>query len=382
MRLVRKQNWRDYYNPIRGLTMARLVAMEDQAERGQHADLQWFYYFMERSDVTIMSAIARRLAFLDSLDWDIHVAEGADPALAQDQAEMLRYAYDRIANFKQATYFLAGALFRGFAHVEKVYTGYGNLMSRLEPIEQWFWIRKDRYCDWRFNPESRSHEPTGEAVNRADLCVMEAVPLNRPIGRHFFSKALAAADWDTALETSANPSIFFVGPPGTSPEKELEYKNVAEQLASNGRGYLPNGTEVKTVDTAQRTRMPFQERIDYCDKQIVMAATGGLLTMLAESGTGTLAGNAHEDTLVALARSDAARLTEVYQRDLDAGWLDRFFPRQPHVAYFSFAVPQKEDVPSLLESVANLNWAGYRVDKAQLEEKTGLKLLEAPPPGG
>ncbi len=67
--------------------------------------------------------------------------------------------------------------------------------------------------------------------------------------------------------------------------------------------------------------MPFQERIDYCDKQIVMAATGGLLTMLAESGTCTLAGGVHEDTLGALARSDAARLTEVYQRDLNAGWL-------------------------------------------------------------
>ncbi len=106
------------------------------------------------------------------------VAEGADPALAQDQAELLRYAYDRIVNFKQATYFLAGALFRGFAHVEKVYTGYGNLVSRLEPIEQWYWIRKDRYGDWRFNPENRSHEPHGEAVNRADLCAIHDE--NRP----------------------------------------------------------------------------------------------------------------------------------------------------------------------------------------------------------
>ena len=60
MRLTKKQTWRDFYNPIRGLTMARLVAMEDQAERGQYADLQWFYYFMEKTDVTIMSASARR----------------------------------------------------------------------------------------------------------------------------------------------------------------------------------------------------------------------------------------------------------------------------------------------------------------------------------
>ena len=37
MALNKKQTWRDFYNPIRGLTMTRLVAMEDQAERGQFA---------------------------------------------------------------------------------------------------------------------------------------------------------------------------------------------------------------------------------------------------------------------------------------------------------------------------------------------------------
>ena len=88
----------------------------------------------------------------------------------------------------------------------------------------------------------------------------------------------------------------------------------------------------------------------------------------------------HAEGLLALARSDAARLTEVYQRDLDAAWLAEFFPRQPHAAYFSFEIPQKEDLASLLESVANLNWAGYRVDQKQLEEKTGLTLIPVEPP--
>ncbi len=59
--------------------MARTVAMEDAAERGQHADLQWFYHYMERVDVTIQSAIARRPAFVDALDWEIRTVEGADP---------------------------------------------------------------------------------------------------------------------------------------------------------------------------------------------------------------------------------------------------------------------------------------------------------------
>jgi phage gp29-like protein len=372
--------WRDHYNPLRGLTMTRVVAMEDAAERGQFADLQWFWHFMERTDVTVQSALARRLAFVDSIDWEIRVTEGADPTLAQEQADLLRYAYNRIDNLKEATLFLARALFRGYSHVEKIRAGYGSLVSRLEPVEQWFWVKPDRRGDWRLNPESRPHEAKGEYVQPSTLCVMEAPALNRAIARHFFSKQLAFADWDTALETGANQSIFIMGPPGVTPDKELEYRSVAEQIASNGRGYLPNGSDVKTLDLASRSQLPFFERIKYCDEQIVMAATGGLLTMLTQSGAGTLAGNAHADSLLALARSDAARLTEVYQRSLDREWLNDFFPRQPHVAYFAFDMPQQEDTAKLLESVGNLSWAGYRVDKAQLEEKTGLRLIEVEQP--
>ena len=35
---------------------------------------------------------------------------------------------------------------------------------------------------------------------------------------------------------------------------------------------------------------PFREHLDYLDRQITMVGTGGLLTMLAEPGSGTLAG--------------------------------------------------------------------------------------------
>src|SRR5512139_3005871 len=112
--------WRDWYNPLKGLSMSRIVAMEDAAERGQFADLQWFWHHMERTDVTVQAAIARRLSFIDSIDWEIRASESADPVLAAEQAELLTYAYNRIANFKEATKFLASSLFRGFAHVEKI----------------------------------------------------------------------------------------------------------------------------------------------------------------------------------------------------------------------------------------------------------------------
>ena len=33
-------SWRDHYNPLRGLSMARIVSMEEASNRGDQADLQ------------------------------------------------------------------------------------------------------------------------------------------------------------------------------------------------------------------------------------------------------------------------------------------------------------------------------------------------------
>lgn len=35
--------WREYVNPLRGMTLERIVQLIEQSERGSFADLQWFY---------------------------------------------------------------------------------------------------------------------------------------------------------------------------------------------------------------------------------------------------------------------------------------------------------------------------------------------------
>ena len=186
------------------------------------------------------------------------------------------------------------------------------------------------------------------------------------------------------LQASANPSAFFVAPETHNTDEKLaEFQAIAEQLVSNGRGALPHGTELKTIDLARPgSRPPFAERIDYCDRQIVLAATGGILTMLTESGSGTLAGGAHSDALFQLARSDAGKLSEAYQRHIDGPILRELFPGTPPVAYFEFDVPQTENTAKLLEAAANLNWAGYRVDQkqAQRPDSTGRSARARPGP--
>ena len=403
--------WRDSYNPLRGLNMCRLASMLEAGERGQYADLQWFYYFMERSDAMIASVIQRRRAALLSVDWDVRVvaagdgrettdrrrqtadsynagdltANGAnlanggryrekmvDARLAEEQRDFLRMVYDGIENFKDAVGFLWSGVFRGYAHLEKHFSSSG-LIERLEPVEQWFWVRDGMFGDWEYNRHANPGLLRGESIEVENFVVFETMALNRILSMLYLRKNLSAKDWDSYLAVYGIPSVFLVGPPNASADREKEFQEIAEMLINDGRGYLPNGSDIKYVNGGGG-KAPFLEHIEYLDKQITIAATGGLLTMLSEAGSGTLAGGAHSETFMQIARADAVSLSAVLQRDIDVPLLAEAFPGQPAHAYFEFSPVASDQTRQVVQDAVELSKAGLKVDAAEVAEKTGYKL--------
>ena len=370
----KNHKWRDQYNPLRGLSLPKLVALLESGERGAYADLQWFYYYMERSDAMIHAVIQRRRAALLACDWDIRVSadEDAEKGLAAEQASFLREAYDRVENFRDAVSFVFSGFFRGYAHLEKHISPSG-MVTRLESVEQWFWVRDGLFGAWEYNEDARSGQARGLPVDLENFLVLESVPLNRMLAVLYLRKNLSQKDWDSFLEVYGIPSIFLVGPPNTAEAKESEYHAIAQEILSDGRGYLPYGSDVKYVNGGGN-KPPFLEHIDYIDRQITLAATGGLLTMLAEAGSGTLAGNAHSDTFLQIARGDAALLSGLFQEQFDTPLLRQYFPDQPILAYFEFAPPAADEVSKVVRDAVELAKAGVRMDVGELEEKTGYRL--------
>ena len=108
--------WREYVNPLRGVTLERIVQLIEQGERGAFADLQWFYQAMERSDAIIATVLMRRRAALLSCQWDVKPEENPkDAVLAGEQAAFLRERYDRVKNLREAVAFLSTASIRGYS---------------------------------------------------------------------------------------------------------------------------------------------------------------------------------------------------------------------------------------------------------------------------
>ncbi|MFA7257235.1 MAG: DUF935 family protein [Kiritimatiellales bacterium] len=367
--------YRDSQNPLRGLSMQRLVGLQESGERGEYADLQWFYYYMERSDAMIHSVIQRRRAALLSLDWDVRmVSQSKDDPLAQEQADFLRMVYDNIDNFREAVSFLFTGFFRGFAHLEKHWTP-GGLIERLEPVEQWFWIRDGLFGDWEYNPGAVSGARRGTVIDPENFVILETAALDRIFSVLYLRKNFSQADWDKYIAVYGIPSIFLVGPPNADEAKQKEYQAVAEQILSGGRGFLPHDSDIKFV-TGGGARPPFHDQIKYLDEQITIAATGGLLTMLSAPGSGTLAGNAHQDSFLQIAKSDAVTLAGILQNAIDVPLLAEYFPGQPALAYFEFSPGLTHATSQVVQDAIDLKSAGLDIDPAELSEKTGYTLTE------
>lgn len=376
--------WRDQYNPLRGLTIRRAITLLEEGERGAMADLQWTFRFIEMQDATLGALVERRTSAIQQLDWDIKVRDdlpAGKKRVAAVQAAALRQTYEGCRNLSEALEFLAMASFRGFSHLEKVEDGAGNLIA-LDPVDQWFWVRDGLYGTWQYNPTSAIGKKTGTPVRLSRFVVREvARPINRVALVCYVRKGLSQKDWDGFIESYGIPAVFVVMPESVPADKVDEYLSAAEQVSSDGRGVLPGGSEIKTVDNGARGNNPFKEHLEYQDSQLILRGTGGKLTMLNDAtGLGSGNSDAHEETFKAIARAEAKEISEILRAQIDAEILDRVTPGEKAWAYFELAANEETDTSQVVTDVVALKGAGYAVRKEWIAEKTGYEFETAPAP--
>ena len=222
-------NWRAQYNPLRGLTIAQLVLMLEAAERGNYARLQWLYRFVEKRNSTLRAVLQRRQASMTRLDWDIRLRDAttATPnprTLAARQAAVLRDAYERIENLREAVTFLALAEFRGYAHLERHFDGQGRTVA-LQPVPQWFWARLGPDAPWQYNAQARPGLPMpGDPVLDPKRFIFREndSPIDEIAVIAHVRQSLSQKDWDGFVETYGLPPLFLELPPDIPAEREAE----------------------------------------------------------------------------------------------------------------------------------------------------------------
>lgn len=383
VRIDRVNGWRENLNPLRGLTIARAVRLLEEYQLGIMADLQWTHFFNEQTDPDMIGLLENRLSRLLEMDYDVHIEEDADETLAQEQEACIEEKCVLIDNLYEWIEHAAMAPFRGFSHAEKFFNSAGEVYH-LELVDQWNVVRDGLRGAWKYNPTARSTDFKG--LPDAAILPMERFlyrEVRRPINRYALIKAVRAAlsekDWDAFNEIYNVPGGVVIGPPEVPEGDETLYEEAARRVAEGGNGYLPHGSTY-TPNEMPHDPATFEKRLDYLSKKLVLAGTGGMLTMLAESGSGTLAGSVHNEVFNRIARAEARRISEIFNRQLVAGWLEANFPGQPQVAYFQISANEEVDTAKAVEQVAKLSQAGFLVDPEQVTAKTGWKVTLKPAP--
>ena len=386
-RLKAANAWRDQYNPLRALTIQRAISLLEQHIRGEFADLHWTYEHIEMTDATLMALIERRTSAIGELDWNIKTVSpdtpGYDQRLAEDQAGELRLAYDNIDNLNDAIQHLAMATFRGFAPLEK--HGPMHAPTHLEVCDTWNIVRDGYRGPWKYNPAAK--QATFSAIENSNLIDTRARWImrecKRPVDRialiAFVRANLCEKDWDAFVEIYGLPAWINIGPENVPADQQDEFRAAAERLAEGVSGYAPHGTSVESADSP-RGSQPFRPRLEHLREQVVLAGTGGLLTMLSmPQGIGSGSSGAHEDTFRTIARAEARDISALNQERIDKPFLSARYPGGPQLAYWELAANEEQDPAAVIDDALNLSQAGYQMEAADLAERTGYKLSSKPP---
>lgn len=383
--LAQLEKWLERSNPLQGLTMASLASTLQDAEEGRFAGTMWLLRKMLRRDETVRACSRRIYATLMKLDWRVKVMDtlpdGVTEAMAKRQMEALRKQYEQVENLKAACAALAMADLYSFAHAEKHYDAKGNVV-RLQPVPHYHWWRDGISGPWKYNAKGKEYPGLGDLVD------IEPVHfVTRTVDDPWYEIALIRGlranigdrDYDGFVARYGVPSTFFTAPMGASQDDVDEYQSTVDSMVSDGGGVLPNGATVTTFESQQKGEI-MDAYIKRQQSAIVLAATGGLLTMLTESGSGTLAGGAHSDTWRELVSGIASEVSEAFQEQMDKPLLAERFPGQPVAAYFELEFPEEgTDTKVLIENITSLKAAGFSVQADWVAEETAIPVTLVAP---
>jgi phage gp29-like protein len=400
--MVRRSNlWRDNYNPLRGLGMARLIPILEAAERGAFAELQLLLRKTEKRYPVLKGFVERLLCSVEELGWDVKVLKtlppGATPAMAEKQRAFLKQRYDLVGNLNEAIGQIALAEVRGYSVLQKhrFEDGEnGGRVSELYWIEPWVWCRDGFYGDFYYNEISRFGVGLGacagtfgencrigsDQLPREDFVIREVEsPLYEIALIAFVNWLMGRKDWAAFVEIFGLAKGVVIMPPNIAIGKEQDYQTAAEKVSDGVSGALPAGSDIKFPAAGVRGEHPFEKYCEAQNQDVVMAATSGLLSMLT-AGPGSTGGlnrgpnQEHQDIWVKIARMKGKRVNETLNKDFDLPELAAAFPGQPICAYFNIPTEDEEDIGSLADTVVKFEGVNLQTDVKEISDRTGMKL--------
>jgi hypothetical protein len=160
---------------------------------------------------------------------------------------------------------------------------------------------------------------------------------------------------------------------GATADEVTRFRQAAQAFADGLAGALPHGSEVHFA-TEARGQNPFADFTRHQEEQIVLLATGGTLTSLAESGAGTLAGNAQMDVWREIVARDGAIIGDAIDRGISRRVCKALFPGKPILCRFELGREAALTPSDALDLAVKAKAAGYVIARDELADAVGFAM--------
>ncbi len=279
-----------------------------------------------------------------------------------------------IDNLDEVIEHLDLAFFRGYSVAQPIWTN--DTVRHIEVFDSWNFLFDERGA-LLWNPNCSMDVKDCETIGPSArlLYLKRRRAIDWPALIIYLRKYIGERDWGRFLERYGIPPVDVVMAANATKEDRSEYEKGAD-AANNGQNVVwPANSQISRSETS-RGQDPFSAFIDHQEREIVLMATGGTLTSLAQADTGALAGGAQMKVWEQIVARDAVLTNAVFARSLINRFLALNFPGREIAAKFELG-PEKNPSPAeVAELAGKIKSAGYLVDQHALEEATGFKLVK------
>lgn len=364
------------------ITPQLLISYIKAAEQGDLSSQMQLFDRMVDRDARLQAVLTTRRLALTGVDYIVHPADPEDPLAVRAAEEVDAVISGMDVEFGDVIDIMLDGIPKGVQVLEIIWRPDGSIATmnevngrylKYEYGELWVDYSSGTGSNWH----ALSEEPWKWIVHSPRLKpgVKERRGLMRALGMLWVMKHYAMADWAAFAEVFGMPLRIGRMAPGSGDDQISTLEEALESLGSDASAVIPDGMDIEIIESkihGTNSSTPMQGVIDYVDKEYAIAALGQNLTTEGVSGSGTLAGGAHENVRQDYLRGDAKGLASTIRRDIftpivgyNVGW-------DAPVPIIEFAIDDSVDEELRSKTYKALSEIGVPLSKSQIREEFNL----------
>lgn len=368
--------WLERSNPLSGLSIRSAQAIFDAARAGDTQRLHWMFQEIEAANPILFTCVERRQSAISCFVPKVSALPSMEGSLADEQKDAVETFLSNIENFTDLLEHLDSAFFRGFALAQPVWEA-DNSVHEVVLHNSWEFLVHEGAL--YHNPDCDGWSRSCVNCEDAGLIgIQRRRAIDYPALAIHIRHAVSERDWGRFLERYALPKPAVTMAANATGENRNDYLLAAKAVENGQVSVWPNGTEITDFAGGSRGTDPFNSFIDHQEKLVVLLATGGTLTSLAQADTGSLAGGAQFKVWQEIVRRDSAVVAQALMRSLVRPYLQRTFGARPCAVALALDTPAERSAKEAAEIAATLANAGWLIDQDELEKAVGFTLAPAP----